>query len=48
MFHACFMLIESWKGGKNLRVGIFLCKKLVRVGLQETDKSFRPYVRHKG
>ena len=24
VFYACFMLIGSWEGGKNFRVGIFL------------------------
>ena len=37
MFYACLTLIGSWEGGKNLRVEIFLNKKLVRVGLQETN-----------
>ena len=27
-FYACFTLIGSWEGGKNLRVGIFLNKNL--------------------
>ena len=40
MFYACFTLIGSWEGGKNFRVGIFLNKKLVRVGLQETNNFF--------
>ena len=29
MFNACFMLIGSWKGGKNFRVGIFLNKNML-------------------
>ena len=28
VFYACFTLIGSWEGGKNLRVGIFLNKNL--------------------
>ena len=36
VFHACFMLIGSWKGENNFRVGIFV-SKLVRVRLQETN-----------
>ena len=43
VFYACFTLIGSWKGRKNFRVGIFLNKKLVRVGLQEINNFFRPY-----
>ena len=44
VFYACFTLIGSWEGEKNLRVGIFLNKKLVMVGLQETNNFFfRPY-----
>ena len=39
-----FRLIGSWEGRKNLRVGIFLNKKLVRVGLQETNNFFRPNI----
>ena len=27
-FHACFMLIGSWKDRKNLRVGIYLIENL--------------------
>ena len=41
-FYACFTLIGSWEGGKNLRVGICLDKNLVRVGLQEKNYFFRP------
>ena len=37
MFYACFTLIGSWDDDKNFRVGIFWNKKLVRVGLQETN-----------
>ena len=45
MFYARFTLIGSGMGYKNFRVGIFLNKKLVRVGLQETNNFFfRPYV----
>ena len=44
VFYACFMLIGSWEGGKNFRVGIILNKKLVRVGLQDTNNFFRPYL----
>ena len=29
VFYACFMLIGSWEGGKNFRVGIFLKRKLL-------------------
>ena len=29
VFYACFTLIGSWEGGKNLRVGIFLIKNLL-------------------
>ena len=28
VFYACFILIGSWEGGKNFRVGIFLNKNL--------------------
>ena len=35
------MLNGYWEGGKNLRVGISLCKKLFRVGLQETRATFQ-------
>ena len=38
MFYAGFTSIGSWEGRKNFGVGIFLNKKLVRVGLQETNK----------
>ena len=43
-FMHVFLLIGSWEGEKNLRVEIFLNKKLVRVGLQETNTNnfFRP------
>ena len=37
VFYACFTMIGSWEGSKNFRVGIFFNKKLVRVGLQETN-----------
>ena len=40
MFYACFTLIGNWESPKNFRVGIFFNKKLVRVGLQETDNFF--------
>ena len=40
MFYACFTLIGSWEGRKNFKVGISLNKKLVRVGLQETNNFF--------
>ena len=40
VFYACFTLIGSWEGGKNFRVGFFLKKKIVRVGLQETNNFF--------
>ena len=39
-FYARFMLIGSWKGKKNFRVGISFELKLVRVGLQETNNFF--------
>ena len=29
MFYACFMLIGSWEGDKNFRIGIFLNKNLL-------------------
>ena len=29
VFYACFMLIGSWEGGKNCRVGIVLSKTLL-------------------
>ena len=29
VFYACFTLIGSWKGKKNLKVGIFLNKNLL-------------------
>ena len=29
VFYACFMLIKSWEGGKNFRVGTFLNKNLL-------------------
>ena len=29
VFHACFMLIGSWEGGKNFGVGIFLNKNML-------------------
>ena len=29
MFHECSMLIGSWKGRKDLRVGIFFSKNLL-------------------
>ena len=32
-----FYVVGSWEGEKNFRVGIPLNKKLVRVGLQETN-----------
>ena len=28
MFHGCFILISSWNGKENFRVGIFLSKTL--------------------
>ena len=37
VFYACFLLIGSKKGRKKFRVQISLNKKLVRVGLQETN-----------
>ena len=42
MFNACFTLIVSWEGGKNIRVGIHLNKKLLKVGLQDTSNLLRP------
>ena len=36
------MLIGSWEGRKNFGVEFFMKKKLVRVGLQETNNFFRP------
>ena len=29
VFYACFTLIGSWEGGKNVRVGIFLNRNLL-------------------
>ena len=34
-FYACFMMIESWKGGKSFRVGIFLSKNLLGYGYRK-------------
>ena len=35
VFYACFSLIGSWEGEKNFRVGIFLNKNLLGLGLME-------------
>ena len=36
-----YMIYVDWElGGRKNRVGIFLNKKLVRIGLQETNNFF--------
>ena len=40
VFYAYFMLIGSLKGKKTLKVGICWSKKVIRVGLQQTNNFF--------
>ena len=43
VFHAWFILIGSWKGGKNLRKVIILTKNLLGLGYRKQTISFKPY-----
>ena len=40
MFYACFTLIGSWEGGKNLRVGISLNKNLLEYRVTGNKQLF--------
>ena len=35
MFHACFIMIGSWKGGKQFKVGSFWSKNLLGSGYRK-------------
>ena len=42
MFHACFMMIDSWKDRKNVRAGIVLNKNLLGSGYRKQKTIHRP------
>ena len=46
VFYACFMLIRSWEGGKNLGVGIFLNKNLLGLGVHTSARTITRMVEH--
>ena len=42
VFHACFMLIGSWKGRKNLGVRIFFSRNWLGSGYRKQTTFLRP------